>query len=351
MSVPQLITNSSLYKKVTQSLVEPFGTLSTFFIRRSIEKSFELDESPADLHLSARPLKSSPPFITSVVDDVMYIVNKVVQRALGTGMYAVAAAVIPSVGRVLGSDFYGMIQRRMRDESYPKAAVQGALPPENLIVSFIVLTNNLDVAADYVKRIVGAVPDLHEAFPFAHEAADVGTMLQDLEAGFAAKTTDLIEEAISLLLKNVVRLRARPVVNDAFRDAQYIGPDEDESVVGRFARGWDAFMTPIKRLMTERNYERLLKASVQHLAKLVEKRIWTFYGKVDELGAVRMERDVTGIVHAAVGGAKYELREEFARCTQMMLVLNMDPDEAPLDVEWRLDATELDNVRAMLVKT
>jgi hypothetical protein len=86
----------------------------------------------------------------SAVDDVMYIVNAVIKKSLSTAQRDVVSSVIPAVGRVLGSDFVVMMQRKMRDESYPKPAVQGGFPPEDKIISFIVLINSLDMANEYL---------------------------------------------------------------------------------------------------------------------------------------------------------------------------------------------------------
>ena len=79
---------------------------------------------------------------------------------------------------------------------------------------------------------------------------------------------------------------------------------------------------------------------------------------MNELGAIRLERDIAGIVASAVTGGKYELRDAFARCTQMTLIINMEDDEweeisklsgAQLEretgVQWKLDAEERKRAR------
>jgi hypothetical protein len=129
--------------------------MTTFFFRRSVEKAFQLDESPSGLTLNPqRPLKADPPHITSAVDDIMYIVNKVIQQSLATSQEAVVTNVVPTLSRVLGSDFIGMTQRKMRDECYPRAPVQGGQPAEQTTISFLVQINNLDMGVDYIRRIV-----------------------------------------------------------------------------------------------------------------------------------------------------------------------------------------------------
>lgn len=384
LSVPPFIAQSNIQKKMQQLLIDPFNTMAGFFFRRSVEKSFQLDEAPTDLSLNPnKPLGANPPFITSAVDDVMYIVNQVLQRTLSTSQRPVVASVLPAISRVLGSDFFGMIQRKMRDESYPKAAIQGALPPENLIISFLVLLNNLDMATDYVRRIVRTClgqpattnkqsPDsspLMDAFPFGHEAVFVEKNIKNIEASFEAKTSELITEATEVMLKQVMRPRLRPVLIETFRDIDYAEEpadnddhaETDDIVTQRFERGWQAFTLPLKRILTPANYDKLLTVTVAHLARTLEKRILSYYGRVNELGAIKLERDIAGIVSAAARGGRYELRDLFARSVQMTLIMNMEEDEweeiskmngpqleRETGVSWKLDSDERKRARGVV---
>ncbi|KAF7190758.1 Conserved oligomeric Golgi complex subunit 4 [Pseudocercospora fuligena] len=386
LHIPAFIVHSTLQRKVTDLLMDPFNQMATFFFRHSVEKAFQIDEPPQDLTLNPnKQLGATPPFITSAVDDVMYIVNQVLQRSLATSQKAVVSSVIPSVGRVLGSDFFTMEQRKMRDESYPKPAVKGALPPEQLIISFLVLINNLDVATDYVKRIVssclgkaasqpqaqqnGHAPALADNFPFGNEAMAVEKTLRTMEAGFEAKTAELINEAVEVMLKMVMRPRLRQVLMETFREVDYAvdtdeagqGPENgtsDDVVAQRFERGWQAFTLPIKRIATPYVFDKLITGTTKQLARLLENRIWSYQGRVNELGAVRLERDIANIVAAAVKGGKYELRDVFAKCTQMTLIINMEDDEweeisklngeqleRESGVQWQLDAEERKRAR------
>jgi hypothetical protein len=397
LHLPAFIIHSTLQKRVNDLLIEPFNLMATFFFRRSVEKSFQQDESPAsELTLSPnKPLNSNPPFITSAVDDVMYIVNQVLQRTLSTSQRPIVSGVLPSLGRVLGSDFFGMIQRKMRDESYPKAAIQGALPPEGLIISFLVLINNLDVATDYVHRIVntclgeptsssnatqqlGGMGEgvLSDSFPFGNESQMVAKSLRTLDNAFSVKTSELINEALEVLQKQVMRPRLRPVLVETFREVTYDISTEDSGVDGeetegvaelvtrRFERGWNAFTLPLKRILTPVVFEKLLTGLITYLADRLEKRIYSLYGRVTELGAIRLERDIAGVVAAAVKGGKYDLRDSFARCVQMTLVMNMEEDEweevvklgevgdealeRETGVSWKLDGEERRRVRGIV---
>lgn len=381
--MPDLLANSRLSKKIADALIDPFNTMSTFFFRRSVEKAFQMDESPSDLTLNPnRPLGSNPPFITSAVDDVMYIVNQVLQRTLATSQRSVVASVMPSVSRVLNGDFFGMIQRKMRDESYPKPVITGTLPPESIIISFLVLINNLDVSTDYLRRIVNTnlgktdannqsqpqSATIHDLFPFAHDAVFVENSLTSILSSFESKTSDLISEAVEVMLKMVMRPRLRPVLVETFRDVEYLldednasaDTEQDTLVAQRFERGWMQFTRPIKRILTERTYDMLITSTTAYLAKALEKRIWSYYGRINERGAAKLERDVSGIVNAAVKGGKYALRDSFQRCTETVLILNMEEDEweevkgqmaGEQEMEWVLDAGERSRARSIIAES
>ena len=402
---PQFLQESTLSKKINDRLATPFNTMTTFFVRRSVEKAFQLDEPPSGLTLNAlKPLKADPPHITSAVDDIMYIVNKVLEQSLATSQIGVVTNVVPTLSRVLGSDFIGMTQRKMRDECYPRAVVQGGQPPEQTIIAFLVLINNLDIAVDYIHRIVARNteakkilpgPDgrpeetsqLEALFPAPGEATLVAQAMQNLASSFEAKVTDLHSDGIQVIFNNVVKHRLRPILADAFRDIEYqpdpsteyspeTNPDEDETnttttprgelVRPRFANGWTSLLHPISRILTPTSFDRLLGVTTSYLARLLEKRLWSYHGRINALGATRLERDVAGVVNAAVdvgpstsggpgGHGRYKHREVFMRCLQMVLVLGMDEEEwedvvrggETAEVVERLSAEERGRVRGM----
>lgn len=189
-----------------------------------------------------------------------------------------------------------------------------------------------------------------------------------MEKNFAEKTAVLLNEAIEVMLKQVMRPRLRPVFTETFKNIEYDEEDtagddtsSDDLVAQRFERGWQAFTLPIKRIATPHVYDKLITATITHLARTLEKRIWSYYGRVNELGAVRLERDVAAMVAIAVKGGKYELRDAFARCTQMTLIMNMEDDEweeiskltgiqleRETGIDWKLDADERRRVRAIV---
>ena len=371
-----LLVKSNLYRKVSSRLSTPYNVMTTFFFRRSVEKAFQLDEYPSGLSLSlSKQLEGNAPYIILAVDDVMYMANNVIQKTLSTSQREVIAAVLPTVGRVLESDFVGMMQRKMRDQSYPKAMVQGGFPPEDKIIQFMVLINSLDVANEYLRRIIGGrvsvgagagadgrasevtlQPPLRDSFPFDRDAGIVARALQALETAVVSKSTELLGEGIQVLFNQVVKPRLRPVLSEAFRDADYTLTEdqvaelarqsdetEDEAmdqVRRRFEHGWDQLMRALARLMTPGTYAHLLDLTARYLSRVLEKRVLSHGGKATAFGAMRMERDFGAIVDT-VGRGGYGAREAFARVTQLLMVANMEDDEwEAIGAEGEADAAD-----------
>lgn len=356
---PDVLTKSNLNRKVSGKLTTPYNVMSTFFFRRSVEKAFQLDEMPAGLTLNPQKhLSSEPPFIISAVDDVMYIANTVIQKTLSTSQRDAVASVLPTIGRVLSSDFVGMVQRKMRDESYPKPVIQGGFPPEDKVIAFIVLINSLDMSNEYLERIInsflGVSPEwtngagshatFKDTFPFEHDVTFVTNALNTLLTTFTSKNTELLNEGLQVLANQVVRLRLRPVLAETFRDVDYAlteddladiaaaeDLDEDElldAVGRRFEHGWDALMKPIARLMTPKTYTTLLDTTARYLARVLLDRAWKYLGRgVNAFGVIRMERDFNAIITVVSKGGNYGVRELFAKVAQVLMVANMEDDE------------------------
>ncbi|TEA19353.1 Calcium-transporting ATPase 1 [Colletotrichum sidae] len=357
LTIPDVVIKSNLKRKILDRLTSPYNIMMTFFFRRSVEKSFQLDEWPTGLSLSMnKQVDSNTPFIISAVDDVMYVVSAVIQKSISTSQRDVVTSVIPTVQRVLTSDFVGMVQRKMRDESYPKPIVQGGFPPEDKIIQFIVLINSLDTANEYLSRIVNSKvgsandaapangeahePSLKDAFPFDKDVTLAASALKTLHNAFTSKTTELLNEGIQVLFKQVIQPRLRPVLTEAFRDADYSLTEEDlaeiaeqneedeedmlDQVSRRFEHGWDQLMKPVARLMTSHTFTTMHDLTARYLSRYLERRVWE--ARANAYGVIRMERDFSSIV-STVSKGNYGVRELFARVSQILMVANMEEEE------------------------
>ncbi|KAI5797952.1 COG4 transport protein-domain-containing protein [Peziza echinospora] len=408
LQIPPLVESSMLSTKISARLISPYQTLTTFFLRRSIEKAFQLEEPPPDLPpLPLTPLTPQntlnftklPPlsagsgggYISSSVDDVMFIVDKILQRTLQTGQADLAIAVIAMVGRVLAGEWVGMVARRLRDEGglrpatvggggpIAAGAVTGPIPFDTPLVQYLVLINNLDVAKTYLRRIVDgytqppppppsssdpsgpenqqakpqlgedALPPLEHLFPIPSKTADAGHVRSSLNALLTAhllpKTAETTTTALTQLFEKVVRPRIRNLVAEAWRDVDYslllhptttsstsstTSPTSSSSthIPDKFRSLLYPLLYPFKLLLLDAPFSNLLTLAAKFLARQLEKKvIGVAQQGVREVEVIALERDVSGVVGVVVGLGRYDVREVFSRVVQVCLVLGMEEEE------------------------
>lgn len=270
---------------------------------------------------------------------------------------------------------------------------------------------------------------LETLFPFNGDLQQVRIALGNLEAGFTHKCTEVLFDAVLTLFNQLVKAKLRPLITEAFRDMDYsitapnntttttnIEPTEAEAEImslqneevtkARFDAAFSALIYPFKSILTEAAFSKLLNHIANYLARLLEKKILQIGGgvmgsvatvgggtaargagsgvvggggggSISDLGAIRLERDVAGIIGVVVKFGRYGVRELFARCAQICLVLSADEEEAqalwssqdgggddgdgggdggsiggegPIGVEWKLSVDERRRTRGMLMK-
>jgi hypothetical protein len=162
-----------------------------------------------------------------------------------------------------------------------------------------------------------------------------------MQTSFTSKSTELLADGISITFRQVLKSRVRPILADAFRGIDYsittvdivddLDDDHDESeedtVTKRFTTSWHSLSRPLKRIMTKPTWDKLLAIALPYLSTALERRLWALNGRLSELGATKLERDVGGIVAVACGEGKYALRDSFQRCQQIIMVAGMEDEE------------------------
>ncbi|KAF5254195.1 hypothetical protein FANTH_1077 [Fusarium anthophilum] len=352
LPLPEFLEQCNLNKKISEKLIEPYKLTATFLFRKSVEKAFEIDTAPSGLSLS-KPYDGSPPFILQAVDDIMYVVDNLLQHVLSTGNREVAVSVTLAISRVLESDFTAIIHRRMKDECYPKAPAQGGFSQEEKSVSFMVLMNTLDMAKEYLDRVLSSrghisetrpadlapsTQTLKDSFPFGRDAELVANGLQRLKGALCTKATELLNDGTRVLFDEVLWPRISPILATSFQDAIYDvlegeSLDEDDvdgetmqQVPLRFESGWLALTQPLKHIMTPRTYAALARLAANKLARVLKKRVWSSSGRVTALGGLRLESDFSGII-SVITKDNYALREMAARLQEILAVANTEDDE------------------------
>ncbi|KAF5644183.1 conserved oligomeric golgi complex component 4 [Fusarium tjaetaba] len=335
LPLPKFLDQCDLHEKISEKLIEPYRLTATFLFRRSVERAFEIDTTPSGLSLS-KPHDGSPPFILQAVDDIIYVVDNLIQHVISTGNRELAVSVMLAISRVLESDFIGIIHRRMRDECYPKPPAQGGFPPEEKVLSFMILMNTLDLAKEYIERIASSRGYVSETQRVGVATASTQTLRDSFP--FLRDADSLLNDGIRALFDELLWPSTRLVLTTSFQDAVYdmsegesldeedVDRDTMEQVPARFEGEWLALTRPLKRIMTPRTYAALMSLTANKLATVLEKRAWSFSGRVTALGSLRLESDFSGII-SVITKDNYALREPFTRLQEILALANMEDDE------------------------
>lgn len=157
------LTESVMSAFLNDTLEGQYETMESYFMRRSVERAFQLEKQES----------SDAGFpISSVVEDVMFILRKVTIRALSSGELRTASSIYAVVRRIMEQDYAGVLGRRMQDLqariSGPRTVVRSSEAEKRDRDAYAVLLNNLDVSADCIAKIVQEHTTsgvLQQAFP------------------------------------------------------------------------------------------------------------------------------------------------------------------------------------------
>lgn len=307
----EAMSQSRLVFKIAEQLRPAFGTLSLFVFRRSVEKAVDMDElpPPGTVYLAEAPL------VSSMIDDVMYVLRTLLEQVDDSGDISIVKSALPSFRRVLESDYIGTIQRKIRDTP-PARLSEGAQS------GFLIYLNDLIISSEYVSKIVGSVFD-PEDLPEA----------KALIGGIAVKTSDLLENGCQTYFAAQLSGQIRAACTSAFKGSYMLSPTDPEvSKSSVFDQLWRKTFVPLQSQLSPTVYSKLVSLSAGLTARLLEKYIWSLDKKINEMGAIALDRDI-GRVLSIISESDYNLRDKFVRVCQIVMLIGDEEIDTNLTAE------------------
>ena len=127
----------------------------------------------------------------------------------------------------------------------------------------------------------------------------------------------------------------------------------------RVRTGWISCILGFRDQLTESNYALLFTMAVDALVLPWEQAVMQL--AFTELGALRFDKDLRGVLTALSDLASWGIRDKFLRLQQISYVLNMDEDETDTNdvfeagiasgISWQLTPAEVQSVRSLRVNT
>lgn len=387
LKLPKPIIESAFSKKIQSKFIPPFETFATFYIRRSLEQAFQLEEFP-DLDLYIRTAKAISPDsapVSSAMEDFIMVLSTSLRQSIETGQPVSVKNIISNIRKILEVDYLRTLHKRLR-EFQPRAGTvltvsnsqqqqqqqlaakqsntvgsifmrganalnQIASGDETRLHTYIVLLNTLSTGSMYFSKVIDqSVVLLNRNYPFGTDGAKLETIIKGIEEHFKKRSIDLMDENIQVLFNQCMSNKLKVLLTDCFKDVNYLIStfDEEENIVTRrFVEQWNAIISPYVKTMDAQVYDKFVATIVSSLSKLLERKLWSLENNINELGSIKLERDFSGLI-SEITRNKYNLRDEFVRVTQIILILGFDDEDDEIDMNWVLTPTE--RVRARLLR-
>ncbi|KAK4703766.1 conserved oligomeric Golgi complex subunit 4, partial [Phenoliferia sp. Uapishka_3] len=333
-----MVEASALGAEISTQLSTVYQPLEIWYLRSSIEKSHLMDE--LDL--------SSPPSLSSSLDDTFYILKKTLYRLLSTSDIATMVDMAKELRSIMERDVADVWRVKM-EGAFKDVANGGGVGrareeekdrrEKEAKAVYIVYLNNLDTAAEYTVRLVEEILSgeaLNEAFFLGAELERARIAIVGVR-GVEDKFRGVLKSALDHLFNQLLRPRLRPILSDVYKDVTYI-LDEDsyaeaeyrDDVRKRFVKAWEALLFGYRESLTPTNFNLFFATAVNVLVRPWEGMIRGM--KFTELGALRLDRDIRSILSYLSSQSSYSsgsLRESFSRLQQIATLLTLDtPEEA-----------------------
>ncbi|ODQ77848.1 hypothetical protein BABINDRAFT_168806 [Babjeviella inositovora NRRL Y-12698] len=386
LKLPPPLKTSTFVKKIADPYTKIFDALSVFYFRRSLEKAYQMEELPTlshkDLIATREDQLTSPdqPLISSVVEDLILILNTSLRNAFETGQPQIASSIIITVKRVIDTDFLTVMLRRLRDLQ-PRGGYQFLAAPvaarsqqtnmgsmlmrganyANSVINtdndqklndFVVLLNSVSIGDSYFRRIVEKINAevLPANYPFATDSQKLAAISGGLIASLHAKSTKIVEFNVQVLYDLVFKNKMRLMVNDYFLASEYLISQMDESGLNqaKFAAAWAGLISPFVRTLAKEIWDALMVLVMALMASLLEAKLWALENRINELGSIKLESNISGIIDYVTKFGKYSLKDSFLKVTQVVLMVGFDGEEEEAGINWVL--TPQERVRARYLR-
>ncbi|OWZ50483.1 hypothetical protein J010_06383 [Cryptococcus neoformans] len=344
----EILEQSGSQRAIENLLKVYYEPLEFWFLRMSIEKAHKIDT----------PDLTTQPHLSSILDDTFYLLKLVLSRLLSCGSLSTLKNMRRKIAEVIEKDYTDVIRRKM-DNVHSLAGggdrTERERREKDQREAFSIYLNDLDVSANYMERLID---ETLQRLPQVFIEPEMIKVQDELE-GFkdiGNRFRSVCKAGLEQLFNQLTRPRLRPILDDAYRDVNYLLDDdtfqeaeEMDLVRKRFVKSWDNLVLGYRESFTEHNFQTFFSLAVEVLVRHWEKMILSM--RFTELGAIRYERDIRSVANylsaqTSFGGA----REKFTRLQQIGTILNLDVEEDPQEfysnsgVPWRISKVEYDSI-------
>ncbi|KAG8289853.1 Golgi transport complex subunit 4 [Homalodisca vitripennis] len=272
----KMIQDSELCRRM-QELLSIYLQLERFYMFQSVNKAVAMDSVEAGSNVS------------SMVDDIFFIVRKCIRRAASTGNLDGVCAVINNACAALETEVCPALKQQLR-LGYPSGyldltqaynvMIQGRLQPsdsEQARNTFLVYLNNADVSCEYVTTLCRG---LCQEIPVnsQQERAKLDSCLAGLGT-VTASMGAIVDYGLQQLRVSAIKPRVAPWVDTFLSLSHHLTEEEfssyeaNEPFIRNLIANLDSLLSEFKKTLTPANCDALVGILVSEVTSQMEKVI------------------------------------------------------------------------------
>lgn len=132
---------SGSLSKVLQDITGFYVILEGFFMVENVRKAIRIDEHVPDS------------LTTSMVDDVFYVLQSCLRRAISTSNISSVIAVLSGASSLLSNEYHEALQQKMREPNLGAKLFLGGVGVQKTGTEITTALNNMDVSGEYVLKL------------------------------------------------------------------------------------------------------------------------------------------------------------------------------------------------------
>ncbi|MBA0700522.1 hypothetical protein Goari_022983 [Gossypium aridum] len=325
---------------------------------------------------------------TSMVDDVFYVLQSCLRRAISTSNISSVVAVLSGASSLLNNEYYEALQLKVREPNLGPKLFLGGVGVQKTGTEIATALNNIDLSSEYVLKLkheieeqcaeadffgyVGgagnrtpALQEVHlkgleevKQLPLMHPRVPVDLILEyvillNIRQVFPAPTErEKVKSCLSELadlsntfkqaqnagmeqLAATVTPQIRPVLDSVatisyeLSESEYAENEVNDPWVQRLLHAFEINVAWLQPLMTTNNYDSFVHLVIDFIVKRLE--VIMMQKRFSQLGGLQLDRDTRALVSHFSGMTQRTVRDKFARLTQMATILNLEKVSEILD--------------------
>lgn len=338
-----------------ETIYDFYCSLEFLYIKKSISIAFNIEEHGNFL-------------TSSIVDDVLYISERSIKRALQIDSPECVSSVLDSVNSAFACHVYPELSDRItRQVSYVGTdqlldaielqSIATEVPAKLEVHAFIRSLNDIDAISEVLLKlheilisgeIPSAIKDEEHKLHCTRKLKDSSLQFKDL----CSKMIDVVSNAFMDIFGNCLQLLSTTSY-ELTRDKY---EENHDNWTGQIIVVFQKITQNLVPIMSTSNFSQLVRQVLEDLSRRIEMIVMTRL-RFNHLGGLHFEREIRKLVVNLTSLMQCQMRDIFSRLNQIGMVLSFETFDEIMDywgdraglLTWRINRSEVKRILALRV--